>query len=168
VNITDLMFRRGAKAIIGTMVPINVMHNATLMARFFANVAEALQGRGPGKTLETVWNFTATSNAVNDILRGNKGLSMWARSIKDGKSVIGEFMLERSRHKLRGDHIYEDSEAILAEIARDRGIEAKFRAWMINPGYLPESLFYVVMGWPDRIVFYDQKLEEMEQSFPKP
>jgi hypothetical protein len=156
------MFRQGAIVIIGTMVPVDVRRNAVLMARLFANVAEALQGRMPLNTLEAVWQFTRTSNAFNDILTGNASLGEWAAEVKDGRSVIEEFMLDRSRGRLRPGHIYRDTEAILRDIAKDHGILNRFNSWISSQGYLPESLFYVVLGWPDRVVFHDPEVEKIQ------
>ena len=69
-------------------------------------------------------------------------------------------MLDRSRGRLRLNHIYQDTEAVLRDIAKDRGILDRFNAWMRSQGYLPESLFYVVLGYPERIVFYDATIEK--------
>lgn len=160
-NITDLMFRQGATVIIGTLVPIDVRRNATLMARFFANIAEALKGRMPQTTLAEVWQFTQASNAFNDILRGNASLQKWAVEIEDRKSVTEEFMLHRSRGRLRPSHMYRDTEAVLRDIAKDRGILDRFNAWINSQGYLPQSLFYVVLGWPDRVIFHDPEIEKL-------
>ncbi|HEY7493541.1 MAG TPA: CHAT domain-containing protein [Candidatus Tectomicrobia bacterium] len=160
-NITDLMFRQGARVILGTLVPIDVRRNALLMARFFANITEALQGKMPKNSFEAVWQFTMSSNAINDILSSNASLAYWALERQGGQSVIEEFMLYRSRGRLRPSHIYRDTEAVLRDMAKDRGILDRFDAWMHSQGYLPESLFYVVLGWPERIVFYDDQYEKL-------
>src|SRR5439155_18390699 len=47
VNIADLLFRQGALAVLGTLVPVNVRRNAHLMVRFFIYVAETLGGANP-------------------------------------------------------------------------------------------------------------------------
>jgi CHAT domain-containing protein len=73
-NITDLMYRQGALVVLGTLVPINVVRNAVLMTRFFYHITEAQQGKMPENTLDAVWQLTASSNAVNDILGGNMSL----------------------------------------------------------------------------------------------
>ena len=164
VNVCDLMFRQGAAVVIGAMVPIDVRRNSILMARFFVNMAEALAGRSPLKTLEEVWHFTVTSNAVNDILSGNNGLSKWAVKGSSNSNVIVDFMLKRSGGRLRKSHVYLDSETVLAEIAHNHGIVKKFRSWMSN-GYIPESVFYVVMGWPERVVFYDPEFEAIYKEY---
>jgi hypothetical protein len=57
----------------------------------------------------------------------------------------------RSTGQLRNGHIYADTERVLAEIAEDQGIGNRVRNWFQRPGYVPESLFYVFAGRPDRI-----------------
>lgn len=163
VTVADLLLRQGALVVIGTMIPVDARRNALLMARFFANASEAVRGALPDNSLEAVWHFTRVSNAVNDIVSGNKHLFRWANEGSSGRSVITEFMLHRSHGRLRWSSIYEDSEAILAEIAREQGVERKFIGWLRSPGYTPESLAYIVMGWPDRVVFYDPDFERAER-----
>ena len=160
-NITDLMFRQGASVILGTLVPIDVRRNTILMTRFFANIAEALQGKMSKNTFETVWQFTMSSNAVNDILISNTSLARWALDQQGGQSVIEEFMLHRSRGRLRPGYIYQDTEAVLRDITKDRGMLNRFDAWVQSQGYIPESLFYAVLGWPERIVFYDAQYDKV-------
>ena len=161
VSVADLLVRQGAIAVIGTLIPIDVRRNALLMTRFFVNIRATLEGEFPMRTVADVWHHTATSNAVNDILDGNKNLSKWAHEGKLEQSVIYEFMRKRSVGRLRGGHIYKDSEEVLLEIAKERGIETTFRAWMKFPGYVPESVFYSVIGWPERIVVQDPLVKEL-------
>jgi hypothetical protein len=44
------MYRQGTLVVLGTLVPIDVRRNAVLMARFFANITEAQQGKMPENT----------------------------------------------------------------------------------------------------------------------
>ena len=67
------------------------------------------------------------------------------------RSVLEEFMSVRSPGRLRPGHIYADTERILGEIAEDNGVGERVRNWFQHPGYVPESLFYVFAGSPDRI-----------------
>ena len=159
-NITDLMYRQGAVVVLGTLVPINVVRNAVLMTRFFNNITEAQQGKMPENTFDAVWQLTASSNAVNDVLGGNMSLLQDLLEAKDTPNIFEEFMLDRSRGRLRLQHMYQDTEVVLRDIAKDRGILDRFNAWMRSQGYLPESLFYVMLGYPERIVFYDATIEK--------
>lgn len=163
VNIGDLFLRRGAEVVIGPVVPINAAHNAMLMARFFANIAATLEGGTEMRTLEDVWLHTTATNAMNDILGSNESLRAWAltRECRSGRSVLDEFMMSPSANRLRRGHIYSDTEAVLLEMARDRGIEDSFRAWTGSRTYLPESAMYVVMGWPDLFVLNDADFDKI-------
>lgn len=165
VNVTDLMFRQGAIVVLGTLVPIEVRRNAILMARLFANIAAAIEDPSQRQSFEEVWHFTSTSNAFNDILTANPRLAEWARGESPEESVVQEFMVRRSPGRLRKSHIYEDSEAVLEEIARDRGILEKFRSWIRSQGYLPESIFYVLLGWPERVLLHDREFARVVDSF---
>ena len=164
VNVTDLMLRHGALAILGTLIPVDVRRNALLMVRFFINAAEALRGARPDGRVDTSWNWTQASNAVNDIVNANAAIREWAHEHSQGCSVIEEFMNNKSRDRLRLAHIYKDSEELLIEIGRDLGDDRRVRAWLAG-GYLPESLFYVMLGWPERLVFYDEDLAQAEDAY---
>jgi hypothetical protein len=153
VSVTDLLLREGVIAVLGTQVPVDVRRNAILMARFFANIMAASQEDGEHPTLLEIWRKVQASNAVNDILAGGSpSLSAWGRSLTpSGETVLTEFMSNRSKGRLRFPHIYEDTETVLGEIADDQGQGDRVRNWFRRPGYVPESLFYLFAGKPDRI-----------------
>lgn len=160
VNVSDLLFRCGAMVVIGTLVPIDVRHNAVLMARFFANIAATMNGTEKRfRTLQHIWHFTTTYNAFNDVLSANDSLRAWGAEKHNGVTVAAEFMTTRA--KLRAEYIYEDTVARLEEIAQRRGIHSRFRSWIDSQGYLPESAFYVLMGWPERFVFNDPLIAKL-------
>lgn len=168
VNITDLMLREGAHVVLGTLMPVDVRKNSILMVRFFVYIAEALEGRHPEGNLASLWHFVQMSNAINDIVSGNQSFLDWAHDKNSGISVIDEFMHKRSVGRLSRSNIYEDTETILLDIARERGMDNKVRSWLSSPGYIPESLFYVMIGWPERIWFFDADLNEARRRFQQP
>ncbi|MFZ3594647.1 CHAT domain-containing protein [Streptomyces sp. BH104] len=153
VSVTDLLLREGAMAVLGTQMPVDVRRNAVLMGRFFVNIAEAFQRVDEHPTLLEIWRHVQASNVVNDVIgAGSKSLTAWGHSrAPSGESVIAEFMLRRSRGRLRTQHIYTDTEEVLGEIADDQGLGDRVRNWFRRPGYVPESLFYLFAGRPDRI-----------------
>lgn len=153
VSVVDLLLRQGAIAVLGTQVPVDVRRNTILTARFLVNIAEVLAGRGnSGDNLLEVWRHVQSGNAVNDILSGNPRLEAWGASQgPGGRSVLEEFMLERSTGRLSAGDIYSATETVLGEIADDMGLGDRVRNWFRNPGYVPESLFYAFAGSPDRI-----------------
>jgi len=152
VSITDLLLRQGAHAVLGTQVPVDVRYNSILLTRLFVYLSETLMNREGYSTLLDAWHHVQTSNAVNDILNGNRQLSNWGlRHDADGNWVLGEFMESKSKGRIRLGHVYQDTEQVLAEMADERGIGQKVRGWFRQPGYVPESLFYVFAGTPERI-----------------
>jgi hypothetical protein len=123
-----------------------------LMMRFLLYITEVMARREIRSTLLEIWHRVQTSNAVNDVLSGSPALNAWGRSITpSGLPVIQEFMATRSTNRLRSGQIYKDTEQVLGEIAEDQGIGPRVRNWFQRPGYVPESLFYVFAGRPERI-----------------
>ncbi|MFI1386712.1 CHAT domain-containing protein, partial [Embleya sp. NPDC020886] len=165
VSITDLLIREGVRAVLGTQVSVDVLRNATLMGRFFINIAAVLSEPDEHPTLLDVWHKVQASNAVTDILHaGSPSLGAWVHSLTpSGVDVLSEFMLNRSKGRLRLPHIYEDTERVLSEIADDQGQGDRVRNWFRRPGYVPESLFYFFAGKPDRI-FLSTLLAKIEKE----
>ena len=152
VSITDLVLRQGALAVLGTQVPVDVGHNAILITRLFLYLAETLANREGYSTLLEAWHHVQRSNAINDVLYGNSQLRKWGLGSKtDGSWVLGDFMESRSAGKIRRGHVYSDTERLLGEMADEQGIGEKVRNWFRRPGYVPESLFYVFAGMPERV-----------------
>ncbi|WP_344290593.1 CHAT domain-containing protein [Streptomyces synnematoformans] len=152
VAITDLLLREGALAVLGTQVPVEVTRNAMLMCRFLVYLAEEIAKPRQFDTILDVWHHVQTSNAVNDILDGSPSIRAWATSATiNGQPVIVEFMSSRATGRLRLPHVYEDTERVLGEIADEQGLGDRVRNWFRRPGYVPESLFYVFVGCPERI-----------------
>jgi hypothetical protein len=153
VTITDLLLRQGALAVLGTQVPVDVRHNAMLMVRFFVYMMEVLAAREPHVTLLEIWHRVQTSNAINDVLAGSAPLWEWGGSTTaSGLPVVSEFMLTRSRGAIQLGHVYRDTENVLVAIADEQGDGARIRQLLRAPGYVPESLFYMFAGRPDRIL----------------
>lgn len=161
VSVADLLFAGGASAVLGTLVPIEVRRNAMSMVRLFTYVMETIRGTEQHRTFDEIWHRVATSNAVNEVLSASESLNKWATAGGHEKSVIHEFMRVRSKGSLRRGHIYEDTEAVLQEIANERGIGRRFRATMVSQRYIPESVFYTFVGRPDRIVLADDSIDEI-------
>jgi hypothetical protein len=145
------LLRQGAYAVLGTQVPIDVTHNATLMSRLFLYLAETLANRESFATLLDAWHHVQVSNVVHDVIDGNRFLQEWGRRGGPEESPIGEFKLVRSVGRIRLRHLYSDTEQVLGEIAEGQGMGDKVRNWFRNPGYVPESLFYVFVGTPESV-----------------
>ncbi|WNG27429.1 CHAT domain-containing protein [Cystobacter fuscus] len=161
VSVADLLLRQGAVAVLGTLIPVDVRKNAILMMRLFVYILETMQGNYPFRSLDQVWHHVASSNAISEVLSSSHALSQWAGSVFEGRTVIEEFMLHRSKSRLRPGHIYEDTERLLEEIARERGCGEWFNAAMKSQGYFPESILYTMIGRPDRIVVNDPDIDSV-------
>lgn len=123
-----------------------------LMVRFMVYLAKENTKPGQFSTILDVWHHVQMSNAVNDIIDGSLGLRAWAtRTTINGQPVLVEFMSSRAAGRIRPPHVYEDTERVLGEIAEEHGQGDRVRNWFRRPGYVPESLFYIFAGRPDRI-----------------
>jgi hypothetical protein len=114
-------------------------------------MAEVLAGREAHGTFLDVWHRVQGSNVINDVLQGNPHLTRWGRDSATGQPVLVDFMLAKSVGRIRLNHIYQDTEKVLLEMAAARGQEQRVRGWMNAPGYLPESAMYSVVGHPSQI-----------------
>ncbi len=152
VTIADLLLRQGAVAVHAPHVPVDVRRNAFVTVRLFINMALAVAGREPHRTLVDAWRRTQSGNAVLDILNGNPQLAYWGAQLTSrGVPVLLDFMQNASVGKVRTNHAYLDTERVLLEIARDMGVESNVRTWLQQPGYVPESAFYAFMGRPEQV-----------------
>jgi hypothetical protein len=132
------------------MVPVRARHNVTLMARLFNELVDNTRARR-FETFADVWSHITTSNAYHDITMASEQVLEWSLAGDERRPEV-RFKNELSAGRLRGHHIYQDSLAILAEIADGVGFGGTFRATMANPGYVPETLFYGVYGWPETVL----------------
>jgi len=155
VTITDMLLRQGAVAILGTLIPVNVRHNAILVVRFLTNIFEARAGRLPFTAISEIWNHVQSSNAINDIISSNSALKEWATTRVNGESPLEKFMLKNSTGRLRKAHIYQDTVKVLREIAVEAKIQDKYDTWTAGDNYLPESMFYMLMGYADTLFVRD-------------
>jgi hypothetical protein len=160
VTISDLLLARGATAVLGTLIPVDVTRNALLMVRLFTYVHEAITEPGRARSFDELWEWITTSNAVNEVLDAGPRIKQWALR----HDVLSRFMLERSSGRLRTTHVYEDTIELLQEMADEDGVGQEFRATLDSQGYFPESLFYVLLGRPDRVVLHDPVAERMRNA----
>lgn len=151
VSVSDLLLRAGAKAVLSTLVPVEVQHNSTFMLRFLHYMSKAIGGSENHVNVLDLWHRVQTNTVIIDVIHGNPKLTEWGYSKADGESPIAEFMRSRSRGKIRLQHLYTDTEAVLLEIAADRGEETAVRGWLRSPGYVPESMMYTFVGDPSCI-----------------
>lgn len=152
VNVGDLLIRAGADAVLSTLVPVDVRHNAQLVARLFRYLALVVSGDS-GYSMQTVmdvWHEVQNLNVIIDLTYGNNRLAEWAFSGSPEASPVGRFMA--GPHGLRRGHLYADAEDRLIAIATEMGDEQRVRSWLNSPGYLPESLMYTMLGKPQNLL----------------
>ena len=154
VSIADLLIRKGAVVILGTLMPVRVDRSAILMQRLLLYMEQAVAGKEPLYTLDEALYKALALNAVYDIETMSKRFMDWMASpyLGSGRSVIGEFKQQRASGRLRPYHIYRDTEEVLLEMATEMGDEKWVRAQLSNPGFLPETAFYVLIGSTDEII----------------
>jgi hypothetical protein len=153
ISIVDMLLRAGATAVLGTHVPVDARWNALLLGRFFTNLRAGSTGEVDLRSVQDVWQHVLSTNAVHDVLNTSRRVRNWGQEgTVAGRSVLGEFQNHRSRGRLRAAYIYEDTERLLQEIADETGFGHAFRAALSSEGYVPESLFYYLAGWPERIL----------------
>ncbi|WP_437724334.1 hypothetical protein [Sorangium sp. So ce861] len=166
VSIADLALRWGAMAILGTLFPVSAQHNAFVVTRIFLYITESILRREPHLTLADAVTRALSLNAVIDVLHGSPRMRKWGFSPGTNGQLPPqvEFMLHRAEGRLRTGHVYEDTERLLLEIAEERDpAEANYaREFFRNESYTPESLFYVMIGWPENVVLQPRVRGEEE------
>jgi hypothetical protein len=158
VAVADLLLRAGARTVLSTLVPVGVHHNSTFMTRLLVYMSEAIGGAETHTTLMDLWHRVQTNSVIMDILYGNSKLMEWGHSDVKGTPPIVEFMSGRSAGRLRPWHLYQDAEAVLLDIAAERGQKAAVQGWLRAPGYVPESMMYTIVGDPSSIRFQSSRL----------
>lgn len=168
VSIVDVLIRNGAKAVLGTFVPVRVDHNATVVTRLFANILEWPHRRNGLARLSDVWHHTQASNAMNDIILSNKQFTEWAfKKELNGNPVMVEFMMNRSVGRLRDGLVYDDTAKIFLEMAKETGDEERVRSWLSSQSFVPESAMYCMFGRPSHILldFEDELTKRAKENF---
>lgn len=153
VNVADMLLRQGTYAVVCTLVPVDVRHNGVLFVRLLTNIGVAQAGGLEMETLAEVFAYTTMSNAVSDIVHS---ASRHSTNELEWRTMQYEFMRKRSSGCLRLSHVYEDSEAVLREIARDRGDEDRMGSLLSSTDCLPESTMYMLLGWPEKVILHSE------------
>lgn len=165
VPVGDLFIRLGAKAVLGTFIPVDVRRNATLIVRLFTDILEVRKGWSDMRTLDEIWSHVVCTNAIHEIIAPTSSnlsrLEIWANTKKeDGSFPQAEFKNKYSVGKLRCTHAYEDTENILREIAYRDGIGEYYDSFIKSNGYFPESVFYQLIGMPENIFIRNSVMEQ--------
>lgn len=147
LSVADMMLRHGADAVVCCMVPVDVSHNARLFMRLLIYMNEARQGRKQLRTFADVWHEVIATHHVFDILHSVSRTTEVGRL--DVEALRSRFMTRPL--EIRRTHAYEDALLRLEEIADELGQKREFKEGIAEHGFLPESLFYMLIGWPEKI-----------------
>jgi len=166
VSVSDLFIRAGAKAVLGTFIPVDVRRNATLIVRLFVYIIEVRKGWSNMRTLDEIWSHVVGTNAIHEIVASDSSgfskLEEWANTRNEsGLLPQEEFKLKYSVNKLRSTHVYEDTEKILRELAYRDDIGTYFDSVMKSQGYFPESIFYQFIGQPENVFIRNNAFEKL-------
>lgn len=165
VNVGDSFIKAGAKAVLGTLVPVDVRRNATLITRLFTDIIQVRNGWSDMRTLDEIWNHIVSTNAVHEILSSSEKLEIWANTVNStGTFPQAEFKNNYSIGRLKGSSIYKDTEKILRELAYRDGLGEFFDAVMNSTGYFPESIFYQFMGYPENVFIRNDVFKAYNES----
>lgn len=166
VCVGDMFIRAGASAVLGTFIPVDVIRNAILITRLFADIIEVRKGWSHMRTLDDIWCHVVSTNAIHEILSSSSELEKWANTIKsNGLSPQEEFKKFYSVKRLRSTDIYEDTIKVLHEIAEKDGKGEYFNSIIKSKGYFPESLFYQIIGSPENVFIRNDTMREYHEKF---
>lgn len=152
LSIADMLIQRGALAVLGTQIPIDVRRNALLMSRLFTYWSEAGKPGGVGHgNLAQMWRHVIASHAAIDIAHVSERVSEWFYL----SGAIKEFMHKRSVGALTTGHVHQQSKEILLQMAQEDNpsVARAFGQALRERMYFPETFFYYWLGWPEHVVF---------------
>ncbi|MFE6078258.1 hypothetical protein ACFVQB_27765 [Paenibacillus sp. NPDC057886] len=158
-TISDALLREGALAVLGTLIPVSVKHNAILTQRFFQFIFEILEGRHQCFNLADAWKRVIAMNAMTEVVCASKELEAWAlRRRKSGGTVFDEYFLRIQKKPIFPGHIYDNTIEILKDIASEDGMSDYIDHLLNSQGYVSESFFYVFSGFAEDFIEYTEKL----------
>lgn len=152
INPADILVRRGTYAVISTQIPVDVTHNAVYIARFLLRLADRYRDERTPTTIAHLWHHTLRAHAVEDLALSNRQVDRLLHGPERGSHIWEEYEQERRGGRIRSGHLYGDTEDFLIEAADRAGEGNAVREWLRSWGYIPESLFYCMHGWPERLI----------------
>jgi hypothetical protein len=154
LNIADILLARGTVVVVGTLAPISFGHNADFLHRLFQAVYHGILGNEAYRTLDQAWRATLCATVINDIMRGSRPLEAWA--LLEWDRMMDQYIEQCASNRIRTSHIYADVERFLREYAAERGVLDLFADALQPRCYFPETLMYLMIGRPERIVLRDE------------
>jgi hypothetical protein len=154
VNVAELLLTQGPLAVLTSNVAIHVRRNAFLMERLFLNLAAAKNREVPWNSVAEVWHHTATTNVFADIMFANPQIERWAFDRAGGSEAPVEEVVELLKTRLIAtSNVYEETEKLWSEIMARRSAPAEVKRVVERREYIPETLFYFLIGLPEQMRF---------------
>lgn len=172
VSVADMMLRHGAYAVVCCMVPVDFAHNAQFFMRLLIYMAQARACDSPLRNFADVWHYTIMTHPVFDILHS---LSRTPEGQRLELEAYRARFMTAPPTTMRRTHAHQDALLRLEEVADELGERKRFSEAIRLNGFLPESLFYMVLGWPEKFVLnsplYRKVIEarkggELQQTTP--
>ena len=163
-TVSDAFLAAGALAVLGTLIPVSVRHNAAFSLRFFTLISQVLEGDFDVRTLAEVLPRAISLNAVYEIITSTKRLRKWAyEKSSNGKAPIDEYY---EKIEFSYGNMHSNTISILKEIARESEMEEYIDTFLQSQGYDAESFFYIFSGFPENILLTNKDIEQMiEEKF---
>ena len=161
VNISDLLLRNGASAVLSTLIPIQAKRNAFLFSRLFFYILSAQLGSNQYRNLSEAWSGVSATNTIIDLASCSKDFENWLFSGEINDSNWYKFTTKESVGLLRRYSIYSDTIKIVKEMLTSQGISNSFNNILNENDYLPETFFYQWIGSPENIILFDDDIKRI-------
>jgi len=152
-TINNAFLDAGALAILGTLIPVDVIENSSITQRFFFYISETLEGYHDCMDLADAWKRVINANIFSSILNSTKKLSKWSLMKNSEEKTPYELFFEKIKEKgeIPGE-IHLQTVEILKEIAEEAGIGENFEINLERNGYITEGMFYIFSGYPEKVL----------------
>lgn len=151
-SIVEQMIRSGILAVLGTYIPVDVYRNANIFIRFIIAILSTQKGEYLFNNVLEIWEYIVSSNAVYEIKESNKRIKEWL----DSCDKMIEFQNKADNTKIRYTDTYTDTIDLLISMADDEQIKLSLSDIKFQKKYFPESIFYEMNGYPEKIVVNKQ------------
>ena len=89
----------GALAVLGTLIPVDVLENADLTRRFFLYISETIEGHHDCLDLADVWKRIVNMNIYYSIISSSRRLKEWAMNSRIDDKALDEVFYQRLNSK---------------------------------------------------------------------
>ncbi|PFT03207.1 hypothetical protein COK59_28725 [Bacillus thuringiensis] len=152
-TINDAFLNAGALAILGTLIPVDVIENSALTQRLFFYISETLQGQHDCLDLADAWKRVMNANISSSILNSTKKLAKWSLTKNEANKIPYEEFFEKLREEgEKPGEIHLQTVSILKEIADKSGMKEYLEIVLERNGYISESIFYIFSGYPEKVL----------------